>query len=79
MHERKRSPGIVNLLTWWHREIEADPRISHVVKRFLEFGLSTGETELGVMNTSPQEADTATGFVGRALADLLKPGVDYDW
>jgi len=79
MHERKRSPGIINLLAWWHREIEPNPRIPQVVKRFLEFGLSTGETELGVMNISPEENDTATGFIGRALAELLKPGVDYDW
>lgn len=78
-HERKRSPGVVNLLAWWYREITPDPRIPIVVAKFLEVGLSTAEEELGVMNMSRDENDTATAFVGRALAELLKPGVDFSW
>jgi hypothetical protein len=75
--QRERSPGIINLLSWWYRNIQEDARLPQAVERLVKFILTSGSEELRVMK--PEAPDRSTGFIGRALAELIKPGVDYDW
>lgn len=73
--DQKRSPGVINLLAWYYRRVEADPRIPDAICRFAtaltdpemarSIGMWPRGTEMGV--------DTAiiTGIAGRAMADML--------
>ena len=85
--DQKRSPGIVNLLTWYYEHVEKDPRIVEAVRRFQRFivvpenGKAFGmENDGAVPAPSDRIAyDCVTGLTGRALADILQPGVDASW
>ena len=85
--DQKRSPGVINFLIWYYGHVEKDPRIPEATKKFNAFILvpENGKT-FGMLNEGavpgPKDQtayDCVTGLTGRALADILKPGVDAQW
>jgi len=86
--DRTRSPGIINYLTWYYNHVDRDPRIVTAVKRFDAFivvpangksyGLLNDGAEYGP-NDKANAFNTATSLTGRALADIISPGVDAQW
>jgi hypothetical protein len=88
--DQKRSPGIINFLTWYYGNVEKDPRIPEATRKFGAFILSPANAKrFGMLNdgatpdaTKPNNHinyDCVTALTGRALADMLKPGVDAQW
>jgi hypothetical protein len=63
--DQTRSPGIINLLIWYYRNVERDARIVEVVKRFDRFLLE------------PEKAK-AYGMLHRG-AHREEPGIDSKW
>lgn len=86
--DRTRSPGIVDYLIWYYEHVERDPRVLRAVQRFDAFvtnpadGKSYGLLEDGAQ-TGPKDVNnafnTVTSLTGRALADIISPGVDARW
>jgi hypothetical protein len=86
--DRTRSPGIINYLTWYYEHVHKDPRIAKQVQQFDAFILnpqnrkSYGQLYEGA-NPGPVDRasafNTATSLTGRAVADILSPGVDARW
>ena len=85
--DQKRSPGIINFLIWYYQDVEKDPRIPRAVQKFGAFILvpANGKT-FGLLNEGPtiepgkiNSYDCVTSLTGRALADMLKPGIDVEW
>jgi hypothetical protein len=88
--DQKRSPGIINFLIWYHQHVEKDPRIPRATQKFEAYvlnpenGRDFGLLHVGAIpDPQNQQAvigyDCVTGLTGRALADLLQPGVDAQW
>ncbi|MBI5692818.1 MAG: hypothetical protein HZC55_22290 [Verrucomicrobia bacterium] len=88
--DQKRSPGIINFLLWYHRHVEADPRVPAATRKFADFladparARTFGLLSAGaVPDPKDQQAvigyDCVTGLTGRALADLLQPGIETQW
>ncbi|HEY3938601.1 MAG TPA: hypothetical protein VGL97_14290 [Bryobacteraceae bacterium] len=85
--DQKRSPGIVNLLTWYYDHVEKDPRIPKAVERFDQFILTPAHAKVfGMLNDGATPSakdrisyDCVTGLTGRALADIIRPGIDAEW
>lgn len=85
--DQKRSPGIINLLIWYYRYVEKDPHIPAAIRRFEAFilvpenGRKFGLLNAGAMPQPKEQApfDCVTSLTGRALADMIKPGVDAKW
>ena len=86
--DQKRSPGIINFLIWYYQHVEKDSRIPPAIQKFEAFilnpanGKAFGMLNDGATPESPKDItayDCVTGLTGRALADILKPGVDAQW
>ena len=86
--DRTRSPGIVNYLTWYYNNVDRDPRVLKAVQKFDAFivvpanGKSYGLLDDGATYGPKDKANafnTATSLTGRALADIISPGVDARW
>lgn len=86
--DRTRSPGIVNYLTWYYEHVHRDADIAKAVQRYDAFvtdpqkGKSYGLLNDGADYGPKDKANafnTATSLTGRALADILSPGVDAKW
>lgn len=86
--DRTRSPGIVNYLTWYYNNVDRDPRVLKAVQKFDAFivvpanGKSYGLLDDGATYGPKDTANafnTATSLTGRALADIISPGVDARW
>ncbi len=85
--DQKRSPGIVNFLIWYYCHVDKDPRIITAVRKFESFILVPENAKrFGMLNEGatcePKRLtnyDCVTGLTGRALADIIRPGVDADW
>ena len=85
--DQKRSPGIINFLIWYYDHVQKDPRIPAAVRKFNAFILVPANGKaFGMLNEGavpgPKDQtayDCVTGLTGRALADILKPGVDAQW
>ncbi len=86
--DRTRSPGIVDYLIWYYEHVHRDPRIAKAVQRFdafvvdpkngKTFGLLTDGANPGPVDKA-NAFNTVTSLTGRALADILSPGVDAKW
>jgi hypothetical protein len=70
--DQKRSHGVVNVLVWWHGNVERDPRVAEALGRYCRLVLD--EDRCRYFNLPGEVNATALG--GRALATILKPGVD---
>ncbi|MGO8718940.1 MAG: hypothetical protein ACLQMO_06950 [Acidobacteriaceae bacterium] len=86
--DRTRSPGIINYLTWYYNHVDRDPRIVKAVRKFDAFiVVSANGKSYGLLNdgapVGPKDKanafNTATSLTGRALADIVSPGVDAQW
>ena len=86
--DRTRQPTIINYLTWYYEHVEHDPRIVKAVQRFDAFVTNpeSGKS-YGLLNDGAnfggedkiKAYDTVTSLTGRALADIISPGVDAKW
>jgi hypothetical protein len=86
--DRTRSPGIVNYLIWYYEHVHRDPRIAKAIQRFDAFivipengksyGLLSDGADYGARDKA-EAFNTVTSLTGRALADILAPGVDAKW
>ena len=88
--DQKRSPAIVNLLIWYYRQVERDPKIAEAVRRFdrflmnpdnaKAFGILSAGAQVNWKVSSPEtRVDCVTGIGGHAMADIVDPGVDARW
>ncbi|MGH9328129.1 MAG: hypothetical protein ACRD2B_15780 [Terriglobia bacterium] len=84
--DRTRSPGIVNYLTWYYEHVQKDPRTVKAVRRWDAFVLNPQNGKAyGLLNdgatggTKANAFNSATSLAGRALADIISPGVDARW
>ena len=88
--DQKRSPGIVDFLVWYYNNVRKDPRIAAAVRKFdrflmdpknaKAFGILSAGAVVDPAVSSPEtRVDCVTGITGRAVADILLPGVDAQW
>ncbi len=85
--DQKRSPGVVDLLIWYYTSVKRDPRIAEAVRKFDAFLLVPGQARtFGLLSADPDNTgagttneDVATSLAGRAIADILRPGIDSNW
>ena len=86
--DRTRSPGIIDYLIWYYMHVDRDPRIANAIRRFDAFvldaanGKSFGLLNAGAESTTKTDIsgfNTVTSLTGRALADILSPGIDAQW
>ena len=86
--DRTRSPGVVNYLIWYYVHVDHGPRVKQAVQRFDAFILKPENAKLyGLldMGANPGPVDkanafnTATSLTGRALAEIISPGVNSSW
>ncbi len=91
--DRRRSAGAVNVLTWWYQNVAKDARVLESVRRFDRFinnAKNAADFHLLHRHTEPDpkpgaevyphtDCDVATALTGRAIADILLPGVDSKW
>jgi len=71
--DQQRSPGVVTLLAWYYRTVEADPRIAAAAQRYCRFLLNPDNSkQYGVKSLV-----RTTGFVGLVVADLIEPLVTF--
>ena len=74
--DQLRSHGVVNLLLWYHHNIQPDPRIAEALRRYVALLLDTKRSAyLHIPGNG-----IATSLAGRALVEIIRPGVDcYRW
>jgi hypothetical protein len=86
--DRTRSVGIVDYLIWYYEHVHRDPRVAQAVQRWDAYILSPENAKAyGILNADADPGsndksnsfNTATALTGRALADILSPGVDARW
>ncbi len=85
--DQARSPGVINVLTWYYEHVHHGPRVAQAVRRFDAFILNPRESKAwdllgaGAAPNSWNEitADVARSLTGRAVADIVQPGVDARW
>ena len=74
--DQYRSHGVVNFLLWYHHKVQRDPRIVEALRRYYLLLLDTNRS--AYLNVPGNKV--ATSLAGRALLELVKPGVDcYRW
>lgn len=91
--DRRRSAGAVNVLTWWYLHVDGDPRVLAAVRKFDKFiddPRNAADFDMLHRRSDPDantltakrphtDGDVATALTGRAIADILSPGVDSRW
>ena len=86
--DRSRSVGIVDYLIWYYEHVDRDRRVASAVERWDTYVLNPENAKAyGLLNRGadpgPKDVNnsfnTATALTGRALADILAPGVDARW
>jgi len=71
--DQRRSPRAVTLLTWYYRQVQADPKVADSVRRYCQYLLDPkNSTAYGV-----KELVITSGFVGLTVADILSPGCSF--
>jgi hypothetical protein len=72
--DQQRSPGVVTLLTWYYRNVEADGRVAEAIRKYCRFLLDPASSQQYGIKSLVR----TTGFVGLAVAELLEPGVTFE-
>lgn len=83
-----RSHGVVNLLVWYHENVRRDARVASAVRRYYlllldkdrksYIAVASPKFRKSTYKVAPEYV--ATCLAGRALAEIVKPGVDcYRW
>ncbi len=70
--DQRRSHGVVNLLNWYYRTVYPDPRVARAIRNYYMLLLDPARGKYLNIPGDP----VATALAGRALADIIKPGVD---
>lgn len=68
--DQLRSHGVANLLVWYYGNVERDPSVAAAIRRYA--ALLTDEKRGAYLLRNP----IGNALAGRALATILKPGVD---
>jgi len=72
--DQQRSPSVVSLLAWYHHHAGGDPKVAEAVRKYCAYLLDpANSTSYGVKSLV-----RTTGFVGLAIAEVLRPGVTFD-
>lgn len=79
--QQLRSHGVVNLLVWYYHNVFKDPRIAHALQRYYLLLLDEPRSKYlripGDYQVPVKSVGTiGTAIAGRALVDIIKPGVD---
>ena len=82
--DQKRSPGVVNFLIWYYEHVHRDPRIVTAIQKFDRFLLDPVRAKaFGLLTAGAHPkgngGDVVTCLTGRAMADMLSPGIDSTW
>lgn len=88
--DRTRSPGIVNYLIWYYDHVDPSPRVQKAIQRYAAYVsnpktgkayglLMDGAANPGETKKEVNPLNTLTSMIGRAMADILQPGVDVAW
>jgi hypothetical protein len=84
--DRTRWPGVIDYLIWYYEHVNGDPRVAQAVQKFDAFVLDPEKGKsLGLLNrgavggVKANSFNTVTSLTGRALAEILSPGVDSQW
>ncbi len=71
--DQQRSPRSLTLLTWWYRDVDPTEAVAQSVHRYCSYLLKpANSTAYGV-----KQLVRTTGFVGLAVAEVLKPGCTF--
>ncbi len=74
--DQLRSHGVVNLLLWYYERVERDPAVAGAIQRYVSLLL---DEERSRYLKVPGDG-IATSLAGRALVEVIRPGVDcYRW
>ena len=88
LFDQARSHGVVNLLVWYHENVDRDPRVAAAVRRYYLLILDDHrQSYQHVMSPTPVKSPyrvpldyISTSISGRALVEIIKPGADcYRW
>ncbi len=85
--DEKRAPGVVDFLVWYYEHANKDARVAQAVKKFDAFVLDPQKAKAyGLLNAGAVQTgenldddDVLTSLTGRAVADMLSPGIDAKW
>jgi len=71
--DQQRSPGVLSLLNWYYTKLDHAERVRTSAARYITFLLDPTNTRThGV-----KELVRTTGFVGLAIAEVLRPGITF--
>jgi len=84
LFDQARSHGVVNLLVWYHENVDRDPRVAAAVRRYYLLILDDRRASYqSVAAAQPVKSRyavpldyVATSLAGRALVEIIKPGAD---
>jgi hypothetical protein len=89
-HDQKRSPILVNFLSWFYRNVKKDRRIVRAIQKYDEYllvpenakayGMLNWGARPGVpLHGEDESNDTLTAMVGLAIAEIIAPGIGSRW
>ncbi len=71
--DQQRSAGVLSLLNWYYTSVERDERVRNAADKYIAFLLDPANSQThGV-----KELVRTTGFVGLAIAEVLRPGITF--
>lgn len=84
LFDQARSHGVVNVLVWYHENVNRDPRVAAAIRRYCLLILDDQRTSYQhVASAQPVKSRyrvpldyVATSIAGRALVEIIKPGAD---
>jgi dienelactone hydrolase len=88
LFDQARSHGVINVLVWYHENVQRDPRVAAAIRRYYLLLLDDNRTSYQhVASPKPVKSRyrvpldyVATSIAGRALIEIIKPGADcYRW
>jgi hypothetical protein len=89
-HDLKRSPLLVNFLSWYYRAVRPDRRIVRAIEKYDHYLLAPGNAKAyGLLSSGARPGapvkgeeesnDVLTAMVGPAIAEMISPGITSRW
>ena len=89
-YDQKRSPLIVNFLSWYYRHVKKDERVVRAIRKYDEYLLEPANAKFyGMLNMGARPGvplcgedesnDILTAIVGMAIAEIISPGISSKW